>query len=129
MGTFITSQRKRNTHALSFVLPARNLESTFRRIGSKHQRKKGSLVVYHCHEQKYSLITHSWLYTLFLALDGNFRMSRKGVSSKEQDPCLTEGRGYFVDDDKLATHLEAHQGKHQEVCPVIPNGLIIVLIF
>jgi hypothetical protein len=43
-------------------------------------------------------------------------MSRKGVSSKERDPCLTEGRGYFVDDDKLAEHLEAHKGKRQEVC-------------
>ena len=45
-------------------------------------------------------------------------MSRKGVSSKERDPCLTEGHGYFVDDDKLATHLEAHKGKRQEVCQV-----------
>ena len=38
-------------------------------------------------------------------------MSRKGVSSKERDPCLTEGHGFFVDDDKLAAHLEAHKGK------------------
>jgi hypothetical protein len=45
-------------------------------------------------------------------------MSRKGVSSKERDPCLTEGRGYFVDDDKLAAHIEAHKGKPQEVCQV-----------
>ena len=43
-------------------------------------------------------------------------MSRKGVSSKERDPCLTEGRGYFVDDDKLAAHLEVHKGKPQKVC-------------
>ena len=49
-------------------------------------------------------------------------MSRKGVSSKDRDPCLTEGRGYFVDDDKLAAHIEAHKGKPQEVrliCQVI----------
>lgn len=49
-------------------------------------------------------------------------MSRKGVSSKERDPCLTEGCGYFVNDDKLAEHLEAHKGKRQEVCQVLPNG-------
>ena len=61
---------------------------------------------------------HSWLYTLFLALDGNFRMSQKGVSSKERDPSLIEGHGYFVDEDKLAAHLEAHKGKPQEVCQV-----------
>ena len=50
-------------------------------------------------------------------------MSQKGVSSKERDPCLTEGHGFFVDDDKLAAHLEAHKGKHQEVRPVL-IGLI-----
>jgi hypothetical protein len=56
-------------------------------------------------------------------------MSRKGVSSKERDPCLTEGHGYFVNDDELAAHLEAHKGKPQEVCQTrIPNGWIIVLI-
>ena len=54
-------------------------------------------------------------------------MSRKGVSSKERDPCLTEGHGYFVNDDELAAHLEAHKGKPQEVRQ-IPNGRIIVLI-
>ena len=43
-------------------------------------------------------------------------MSRKGVSSKERDPSLTDGRGYFVDEDKLAAHLETHKGKPQEVC-------------
>jgi hypothetical protein len=51
-------------------------------------------------------------------------MSRKNVSSKERDPCLTDGRGYFVDDDKLAAHLEAHKGERQEVCQ-LPNGLIL----
>ena len=57
----------------------------------------------------------SWLYALFLALDANFRMSRKGVSSDERDPCLTRNRGYFVDQAELAAHLEAHKGHRQEV--------------
>jgi hypothetical protein len=57
----------------------------------------------------------SWLYALFLALDGNFRMSRRGVSSDERDPCLTQNRGYFVDRAELAAHIEAHQGQSQEV--------------
>lgn len=51
-------------------------------------------------------------------------MSRKSVSSKERDPCLTEGRGYFVDDEKLAAHLEEHKGKPQEVCHQVLIGLI-----
>ena len=50
-------------------------------------------------------------------------MSRKGVSSKDRDPCLTEGRGFFVNDDKLSAHLEAHKGKPQEVYQVL-IGLI-----
>lgn len=57
----------------------------------------------------------SWLYTLFLALDANFRMSRKGVSTKARDPCLTQGRGYFVEDEAFLAHLEAHKNHRQEV--------------
>jgi hypothetical protein len=61
-------------------------------------------------------VMRSWLYTLFLALDANFRMSRKGVSTKEHDPCLMGGRGYFVSDEGLMAHLESHKGQRQEVC-------------
>ncbi|KIL56864.1 hypothetical protein M378DRAFT_188510 [Amanita muscaria Koide BX008] len=55
----------------------------------------------------------SWLYTLFLALDANFRLSRKGVSSKERDPCLTQGNGYFVKETDFLDHLESHKGQRQ----------------
>jgi hypothetical protein len=57
----------------------------------------------------------SWLYSLFVALDGNFRMSWRGASSDERDPCLTQNCGYFVDRAELAAHLEAHKGQLQEV--------------
>jgi hypothetical protein len=53
---------------------------------------------------------------LYLALDANFQMSRKGVSTKQRNPCLTRGREYFVEDEGFLAHLEAHQGKRQEVC-------------
>jgi Kyakuja-Dileera-Zisupton transposase len=42
-------------------------------------------------------------------------MSRRGASSDERDPCLTQNRGYFVDQPELAAHLEAHKGQPQEV--------------
>ena len=42
-------------------------------------------------------------------------MSRRGASSNERDPCLTQNRGYFVDQAELAAHLEAHKGQPQEV--------------
>jgi hypothetical protein len=57
----------------------------------------------------------SWLYVLFLALDANFRMSRKGVSSAERDPGLIQGHGYFVDSKSLMEHLKKHEGQRQEV--------------
>lgn len=60
-------------------------------------------------------ICHSWLYTQFLALDANFRMSRKGVSTKGKDPSLTNGYGYFVDNAAFEAHLNAHKAEQQEV--------------
>ena len=57
----------------------------------------------------------SWLYTQILALDANFRMSRKAISSKGRDPSLTNGYGYFVDNAAFEAHLEARKGERQEV--------------
>ena len=51
-------------------------------------------------------------------------MSWRGASSNEQDPCLTQNHGYFVDHAELAAHLEVHKGQPQEVSkaysPFIP---------
>ncbi|KIL54859.1 hypothetical protein M378DRAFT_91785, partial [Amanita muscaria Koide BX008] len=55
----------------------------------------------------------AWLYTLFLALDANFRMSRKKVSNEECDPCLTQNRGYFVDNSDYQDHLKTYGGQRQ----------------
>ncbi|KAF8326255.1 hypothetical protein F5887DRAFT_900090 [Amanita rubescens] len=54
-----------------------------------------------------------WLYTLFLAMDANFRMTRKKVSNEERDPCLTQNRGYFVNSKDYQEHLQTHGGKLQ----------------
>jgi hypothetical protein len=70
------------------------------------------------------IVDNRWLYTLFLALDANFRMSRKGVSTKDRDPCLTQGRGYFVEDDGFLAHLEAHKGYRQEVSDIFQSQSI-----
>ncbi|KAF6764603.1 hypothetical protein DFP72DRAFT_986468 [Ephemerocybe angulata] len=37
-----------------------------------------------------------WLYALFLAMDANFRLRRKDVSSDERDPGLNRGYAYLV---------------------------------
>ena len=67
-------------------------------------------------------ICGSWLYTQILALDANFRMSRKAISNKGKDPSLTTGYGYFVDNGAFEAHLEAHKGERQEVHFFIKNS-------
>ncbi|KAF8132456.1 hypothetical protein EV363DRAFT_1163307 [Boletus edulis] len=48
----------------------------------------------------------SWLYALFVALDANFRLKRKAVSSDEVDPSLSNGWAYFVDEYAYKEHLK-----------------------
>ncbi|KAG2139540.1 hypothetical protein BD769DRAFT_1350679 [Suillus cothurnatus] len=40
----------------------------------------------------------SWIYALFLAIDANFRLKRKIVSSNTTDPSLSCGWAYFVEE-------------------------------
>ena len=47
----------------------------------------------------------SFLYTLFLAIDANFRLKRRAVSNEERDPALISGQGYFVEDKTYREHL------------------------
>ncbi|KAJ7823221.1 hypothetical protein B0H14DRAFT_3470200 [Mycena olivaceomarginata] len=45
---------------------------------------------------------------LVLAIDANFRLMRKDVSSEEKDPGLVRGWGFFGDVTKYMAHLEKH---------------------
>ncbi|KAJ6548887.1 hypothetical protein B0H19DRAFT_1032024 [Mycena capillaripes] len=49
-----------------------------------------------------------FLYALFLALDANFRMQRKDVSSEKSDPDLGNGLAFFGEVNAYMAHLEAH---------------------
>ncbi|EMD32481.1 hypothetical protein CERSUDRAFT_58620 [Gelatoporia subvermispora B] len=46
-----------------------------------------------------------WLYQLFIAMDANFRLRRKAVSSDEKDPGLNHGYAYFVEEHAYKRHL------------------------
>ncbi|KAK0421579.1 hypothetical protein EV421DRAFT_1747354, partial [Armillaria borealis] len=46
-----------------------------------------------------------WLYTLFIALDANYRAQNAVVSSDERDPLLSDGWGYFVEKGPYLEHL------------------------
>ena len=52
-----------------------------------------------------------WLYTLFLAIDANFRLKRFNVSNNLRDPGLNRGYAYLVDEDKFKSYLEQYDSQ------------------
>jgi hypothetical protein len=56
-----------------------------------------------------------WLYATFLAIDANFRLKRRNVSSDEADPSLSTGWSYFVEETEYKSYLAKHLGEVQEV--------------
>ncbi|KAK0493247.1 hypothetical protein EDD18DRAFT_1356665 [Armillaria luteobubalina] len=48
----------------------------------------------------------TWVYTLYLGIDGNFCLERFDVSSEEKDPGLGKGLAYFVDPTVFHKHLQ-----------------------
>ncbi|KAJ7827921.1 hypothetical protein B0H13DRAFT_2240976 [Mycena leptocephala] len=54
-----------------------------------------------------------FLYALFLALDANFRMQRKDVSSEASDPDLGNGLAFFGEINSYMAHLEKHWDQPQ----------------
>ncbi|KAJ7033047.1 hypothetical protein C8F04DRAFT_958139, partial [Mycena alexandri] len=55
-----------------------------------------------------------FLYALFLAIDANFRLKRKDVSSEEADPGLTGGWAFYCEVQTYMAHLAEHWDKPQE---------------
>ncbi|CAK5264037.1 unnamed protein product [Mycena citricolor] len=55
-----------------------------------------------------------FLYALFLAIDANFRMKRKAVSSEEVDPDLNQGCAFYSQIDEYMEHVRAHWDTEQE---------------
>ncbi|KAI6142305.1 hypothetical protein EDD17DRAFT_1711602 [Pisolithus thermaeus] len=55
-----------------------------------------------------------WLYADFVAIDANFRLKRKHVSSDAIDPSLSDGWGYFVEDSQYRTFLNERRHDIQE---------------
>ena len=58
-----------------------------------------------------------WLYSLFLAMDANFRLKLK--SRGIQDPELGSGLTYFVNNEKFDSHLQNHVGEDNASAPVM----------
>ena len=45
---------------------------------------------------------------MLIAIDANFRLKRRAVSSNERDPALGSGWGYFVEDLPYREHVLKH---------------------
>ncbi|KAJ6449962.1 hypothetical protein C8R45DRAFT_1114370 [Mycena sanguinolenta] len=55
-----------------------------------------------------------FLYGLFLALDANFRLKRKDVSSEEKDPGLGNGWAFYCEVNAYTNHVRLHWKDKQE---------------
>ncbi|KAG2365204.1 hypothetical protein BDR07DRAFT_1449868 [Suillus spraguei] len=55
-----------------------------------------------------------WLYGLFLAIDANFCLKRRAVSSDETDPSLSQGWAYFVEEKSYKSYILDRIGDIQE---------------
>jgi hypothetical protein len=56
-----------------------------------------------------------FLFALFLAMDANFRLKRKDVSSEEKDPGLGMGWAFYCEVKAYMKHVEENWGQVQEV--------------
>jgi hypothetical protein len=56
-----------------------------------------------------------FLYALFLAMDANFRLKRKDVSSEEANPGLSTGWAFFCEVSAFMAHLAENWDQPQEV--------------
>ncbi|KAI6119465.1 hypothetical protein EV401DRAFT_2071463 [Pisolithus croceorrhizus] len=55
-----------------------------------------------------------FLYSLFVALDANFRLKRRAVSKDSNDPSLSEGWAYFMEESAYKSYLSHHVNDVQE---------------
>ncbi|KAG1906246.1 uncharacterized protein F5891DRAFT_1125633 [Suillus fuscotomentosus] len=55
-----------------------------------------------------------WRYVLFLAIDANFRLKRKAISSDDRNPSLNSGWAYFVEERAYKQFLSEHSTERQE---------------
>ncbi|KAJ7251255.1 hypothetical protein C8J57DRAFT_1078120 [Mycena rebaudengoi] len=65
-----------------------------------------------------------FLYALFLAIDANFRMKRKNVSSEEDDPGLGDGWAFYCKVDEYMEHLGLHWNLEQEKSTCVSHDAV-----
>ncbi|KAK7050311.1 CxC2 domain-containing protein [Favolaschia claudopus] len=69
------------------------------------------------HEEKF-------LYAGFYAVDANFRMERKQVSSEDVDPGLNEGAAFFGEVGEYMEHVKAHWDDEQQKSTCVSHDAV-----
>ncbi len=59
------------------------------------------------------------MYSLFLALDANFRLKRKDISNDKRNAGLSMGWGYIVNNEPYKDHLVGYKNEVEPVHPVL----------
>ncbi|KAJ7239435.1 hypothetical protein C8J57DRAFT_1564870, partial [Mycena rebaudengoi] len=65
-----------------------------------------------------------FLYALFLAIDANFRMKRKNVSSEDDDPGLGDGWAFYCKVQEYMDHLGTHWNLEQEKSTCVSHDAV-----
>ncbi|KAG2111490.1 hypothetical protein DEU56DRAFT_919993 [Suillus clintonianus] len=65
-----------------------------------------------------------WIYSLFLAIDANFRLKRRLVSSDDRDPGLSQGWGYFVKESNYKAYLRENASLAQEKSNCVSHNAV-----
>ncbi|KAG2037090.1 hypothetical protein BDR03DRAFT_934153 [Suillus americanus] len=65
-----------------------------------------------------------WIYSLFLAIDANFRLKQRLVSSDDRDPGLSQGWGYFVKESNYKAYLQENASLAQEKSNCVSHNAV-----
>ena len=58
------------------------------------------------------------MYTLFVAIDANFRLKRRAISNDARDPSMSSGWAFFVDGCTYREHLREHVNEADVSYPI-----------
>ncbi|KIK33966.1 hypothetical protein CY34DRAFT_98770, partial [Suillus luteus UH-Slu-Lm8-n1] len=65
-----------------------------------------------------------WRYALFLAIDANFRLKRKAISTDDRDPSLNSGWAYFVEERAYKDFLSERTTERQERSTCVSHNAV-----
>jgi hypothetical protein len=65
-----------------------------------------------------------WKYALFIAIDANFRLKWKAVSSDTVDPSLNSGWAYFVEEAAYKSYLANQAGVKQDRSTCVSHNTV-----